>query len=315
MKVLVTGVTGFIGYSLSSRLVELGYDVYGLVRFSSQGKKIPSNVTPIVGDLTDYHSVAKAVQSVRPEVVVHLGALTPVSESFHQPIAYMEANCIGTVNLLEALRRHDHEALRLFVYAGTTELFNAEVIDESTPICPTTSPYAVSKACGYYYSKYMYETYRLPVVIVIPTNTYGRALVGQRHFVVEKIITSMLERRKVIEMGSPDAIRDFMFREDHVNAYISVIKSVVDYGKDVLGQHFCFGTGIGHTIREVFEMCRRLTGWDGAVRWNVYVRPNEPKKIIVNPRKAREVLGWEPKYDLESGLRQAIKEWKEVLRL
>jgi len=316
MRVLITGVTGFIGNALSKRLVELGYDVLGIVRFTSTRPNVPSGVNYVYADLTDYFSLVKVVQSYKPEIVIHLGALTPVSESFHQPRAYMEINLMGTINLVEAIKKHSFENLRLFVMALTTELYNTlKPIDESTPFNPM-SPYAVSKVACYYYLNYMYNVYKFPVIYAIPCNTYGRANVKQKHFVIEKIITSMLEGKKVIELGSPDVERDFMFREDHVNAYISIIKNVVDYGKiDIIGQKFVFGTGKSYKIREIFELCKKLIGWEGEVRWNVYLRPYDQLRIVTNPRKAREVLGWEAKYNIENGLKKAIEEWREVLQL
>jgi len=314
MRVLVTGVTGFIGYSLAERLAERGYTVYGLVRFAAQNRKLPENVIPIVGDLSDYYAMVRVVEATRPNVVFHLGALTPVSESFHQPVTYAEINYIGTVNLLEALRRHAFEQLRLFALAGTTEMYDTlEPIDDSQVFSPK-SPYAVSKVAATYYSEYMWHTYKLPTVVVVPSNSYGRAYVGQRHFFIEKVITSMLLGAKEIKLGNPDTIRDWMFREDHVNAYLKVMEAALNE-KEVFGQRFYFGTGKGYTTRETFERIRKLIGWDGEVIWNVYLRPNDSKKIVVNPEKAMRVLGWRARYDLESGLRKAIEEWRHALGL
>ena len=315
MRILVTGVTGFIGYSLAQELVKKGFDVWGLVRFSSTGKSIPHGVKPIVGDLTDYHSIVKVIQTVRPNIVVHLGAITPVSESFEQPILYAETNYLGTIHILEAIRKYNFENLELFLFAGTTEVFgnqNVPYFDENTPFKPN-SPYAVSKVAAIHYVEYMYETYQLPTVVIIPCNSYGRALVKQRHFVIEKIITSMLEGKKIIELGDPNVIRDFMFRDDHVSAYLTVIDKGLKDKELVVGQRFCFGTGKGYTIKEVFEICKNIIGWDGEVRWYVFIRPNDIRRIVVNYDKAKKILGWIPKYDIVSGLRKATEEWKKVL--
>lgn len=314
MRVLVTGVTGFIGYSLAKRLVEKGYTVYGLVRFTSQAKKLPGGVIPIIGDLTDYHSMVKVVESTRPNVVFHLGALTPVSESFHQPVTYAEVNYIGTVNLLEALRRHSYEQLRLFALAGTTEMYDTEEMIDDRQVFAPRSPYAVSKVAATYYAEYMWHTYKMPTVIVVPSNTYGRAYVGQRHYFIEKVITSMLLGEKEIRLGNPETIRDWMFREDHVDAYLSILNAVLS-GKEIFGQRFYFGTGKGYSTKETFELIKRIIGWEGRVLWNVYIRPNDSKKIVVNPEKSRRVLGWEPKYDIDGGLRRAVDEWRQVLGL
>ena len=317
MRVLVTGCTGFIGYSLTSKLVEKGYKVFGLLRFISTSRKLVEGAQYIVGDLTDYFSIVRALKIARPDIIIHLGAVTPVSESFYQPKTYMEVNYGGTVNLVEATRRRV-ENLHLFIYASTSEVYGVQYdfpIKESATPRPD-SPYSISKyASENYLLNYMYRAFNFPVVVMRPFNTYGRALVGQKHFVIEKIITSMLEGRKIIEMGNPEAVRDFMFREDHVNAYMTVIEASFNRNKfeEMVGQAFNFCTGVGVSIKKVFEIVKRLIGWDGEAVWYYHVRPTDIPKLIGSFDKAYYVLGWTPRYGLEDGLRKAIDEWKEVL--
>jgi dTDP-D-glucose 4,6-dehydratase len=120
------------------------------------------------------------------------------------------------------------------------------------------SPYAVSKVAAVLYGEYMYRAYGLPVVTVIPTNTYGRAFVNQRHFFIEKVITELLTGKRELFLGNPDAVRDWMFRDDHVNAYVSVIKAVLNGRDGVVGGRFAFGTGDGFTTRETADLIRSL---------------------------------------------------------
>ncbi len=321
MNILVTGITGFIGYSLGRKLVDREFTVFGLVRFCSQNKKVPEQVIPVVGDLTDYYSLVKVVEVCKPEVVIHLGALTPVSESFNQPITYMMTNAIGTINILEAIRRYNFERTRLIVVAGTTEMYSTDdPITELTSYSPVT-PYGISKACAVMYAEYMWKTYDLPIVITIPCNTYGRAVVNQRHYVIEKAITQMLEGRKVIYMGRPDTERDFMFREDHINAYLRIIEKVLEEESKFFellkaenNNKFVFGTGTCYRIDYVVNLIKEMIGWEGEVIWNVVTRPNEPKRIVTSPKRAYKLLNWRAEYNLESGLKKAIEEWKRVLK-
>jgi len=317
MRVLVTGCSGFIGYSLTERLVDKGYNVYGLVRFISSSRKLVDGVQYIVGDLTDYFSIVRALEISRPDIIIHLGAITPVSESFHQPRLYMEVNYFGTINLVEATRKRV-ENLHLFIYASTSEVYGVQndfpIRETATP--KPDSPYAISKyASENYLLNYMYRAYKFPVVVMRPFNTYGRALVGQKHFVIEKIITSMLEGKETIEMGNPEAVRDFMFREDHVDAYITVLESSLNSNKyeEIVGEVFNFCTGVGISIRKVFEIIKELIGWDGKVVWYRYSRPTDIPKLIGSFERAYYVLGWAPRYSIVDGLRRAIDEWKEVL--
>jgi nucleoside-diphosphate-sugar epimerase len=315
VRVFITGITGFIGRSLAKRLADEGYTVYGFVRFLSEGRRGVENAEIITGDLTDYYSVERAVKLVRPDVVLHLAALSPVSESYFQPATYAEVNYIGTIHLLEALRRHARETVRVVAVAGTTEMFDAsEDLDGYNELKPE-SPYAVSKAAEVLYAEYMHRAYGLPIVVAIPTNTYGRAPVGQRHFFVEKVITELLSGKRDLYLGNPDAIRDWMFREDHVNAYLAIIKAAFD-GKDVFGRRFAFGTGEGYTTRKTAELIKDLINPAAVLHWNALQRPIETSKIVISKdaiKRAEEVLGWRPRYKLEDGLKRAIEEWKEVL--
>lgn len=316
MRVFITGVTGFIGNALSKKLVEKGYDVFGLVRFTSTSSKIPNGVKIVTGDLIDYYSISTAIRLIKPEVVVHLAGLTPVSLSFSQPEAYFETNLLGTVRLLECLKRYNRENLKLFIFAGTTEMYDTiDPINTITPFNPK-SPYAISKVASVYYCKYMYKIFKLPIVVAVLCNTYGRANVGQKHFVIEKIITSMLEGKEKILMGNPLSRRDFMFREDHVNAYISIIENIINKEKrELIGNSFIFGTGKAYSIHEVFSICSEITGWSGEVKWNAFIRPYDQPVIITNPERARKELGWTTKYDIREGLKRATEEWREKLGL
>jgi nucleoside-diphosphate-sugar epimerase len=315
VRVFVTGITGFIGRSLAKKLADEGYTVYGFVRFLSEGRRAVENAEIITGDLTDYFSVDRAVKLVRPEVVLHLAALSPVSESYFQPATYAEANYVGTINLLEALRRHARESVRVIAVAGTTEMYDtSEDIDGYNELKPE-SPYAVSKAAEVLYAEYMYRAYGLPVVVAVPTNTYGRAPVRQRHFFIEKVITELLEGKQDLYLGNPDAIRDWMFREDHVDAYLAIIKAALG-GKDIFGRRFAFGTGEGYTTKRTAELVKDLINPAAVLHWNALQRPIETSRIVISKeaiRRAYEALGWRPKYALEEGLRLAINEWKEVL--
>jgi len=315
MRVVVTGATGFIGRSLSEKLVELGYEVYGLVRFTSKDKKLPAGVVKIVGDLTDPYSMVYLAKRVRPDIVVHTGALTPVSLSYDMPRAYAETNYIGTINLAEAMRRNN-ERLRLFIYASTSEVYgqnSGDLLKETDPAKPNT-PYAVSKYAGeLYVREYMVEAYDFPVAIIRPFNTYGRANVGQSHFVIEKLITSMLRGEKDILMGRPDAIRDFVFRDDHVDGYIRLIETGLEDIDLVQGKVFNICTGKGYAIDQIADMIADIIGWDGEIWWDLEYRPADIDVLVGDNSRAKSVLKWKPKYDIQSGLRKAIEEWRQVL--
>lgn len=315
MRVLITGVTGFIGSRVVEEIAKIGEDVYGIVRHISSTRHLPDRVKPVIADLTDKQSIEKAVKLVRPDIVMHIGALTPVSLSYDMPIAYAEVNYHGTVFLAEACIKYA-ENLKAFIYASTSEVYGQQStfpLHEDLPAYPNT-PYAISKYAGeLYVRKYMVEAYDFPAFALRPFNTYGRALVNQRHFVVEKLITSMLEGSKVIMMGSPDPVRDLMFREDHVRAYIDAFYTALTDIDNVKGEVINIATGRGYTIKKVAEIIADKIGWDGEIVWDFIIRPADIHKLVGSNSKAKRLLGWKPEYSLDKGLDVAIDEWRAFL--
>ena len=301
MKYLVTGVTGFIGREL---VKELDGEVYGLVRWTHKKIK-PENYIPVFADLRDYHAVSSIVKKLKPDVVVNLGAITPVSLSFERPFEYMETNLIGSMNLVESNLRYNHR-LEKFVHASTPEVYGKQTelpIKETAKLNPM-SPYAVSKAAFDLYLKYLYEAHEFPCVLSRHANTYGRK--DQTHFVVESIVTQMLKGDEVY-LGSKEPIRDFLYITDTVEFYKKLIKE----GEP--GEIYNAGWGIGYSIEEVVNVAKNVLNWRGRVYWNTIPRrPGEVPAIILDASKARSALGWSPKVPLYEGIKLVANWFKTI---
>jgi len=304
-KILVTGGSGFIGSHLIPKLVEEGYDVYSLARYVTGRYVLGANVKTVFADLRDYHAVQKVVKEVQPEIVVHLAALSPVSYSYDHPQETVEVNFNGTVNLAEACLRHVPH-FRQFVFASTSETYgNQEAfpITEHSPQHPN-SPYAVSKVACEKYLQYMCDAYDFPVTVMRPFNTYGRK--RNKHFVVERAVTQMLENKDRIYLGDPETVRDFLYVEDHVSAYLAVLDN-----EKVIGEVFNFCTGRGTSIRELTQIIAEKLNWHGVIVWHsVPKRPLDIKCLIGSYEKAEKRLGWKPRWKLEDGLKETITCWK-----
>jgi len=318
VRILVTGVTGFHGYHVSQALKEKGYDVFGLVRHSAQGKRLPPDVVIVEGDITDTQAMIEVMKTVRPNVVVHLAALTPVAKSFEQPHIYADTNYRGTINVVEAWRKVVPKEERLgFIYASTSECYGQQdrfPITEDAPLRPNT-PYAVSKLAGELYVRcYLCEELGEPVVVSVPFNSYGRAYVGQRWFVIEKILSNIAEGKTEIELGDPTAIRDFLFREDVVSAYLALVDAILYKPWAVMCKRYNFCTGRGVSIAELVKIIERVAGVELRVRWHRHQRPADIKVLIGSYYRALRDLGWAPQWSLEDGIRRALEEWREVLR-
>lgn len=307
MKVIVTGGSGFIGGELLPKLTELGHDIYSLERYVTGRYVLTPRTIKIFGDLRDGFSIRKLVKEMQPEAVIHLASISPVAYSYDHPQEVLEVNTLGTINLAEACLREVHN-FRHFLYAGTSEEYGNHdkfPINEDAELRPN-SPYSVSKVAADKYLQYMHAAYGFPVTILRPFNTYGRK--DNTHFVVERALTQML-RDDVVRLGDPTPIRDFLYVEDHVNAYLTCLDN-----EKAVGGIFNFCSSRGVSIKELIDLIAKLTGFRGEIIWNsIPSRPLDIKKLIGSYDKARRTLGWGPKYTLEEGLKKTVDFWRNKL--
>lgn len=304
MRVLATGGSGFIGSHLIPKLVERGHEVYSLARYVTGRYVLGSKATTVFGDLRDSFTIRKLMREIQPEAVIHLAAISPVSYSYDHPQEVVEVNTLGTITLSEAcLREIPH--FKHFLFAGTSEEYGDQErspIGEDFELRPC-SPYAVSKVAADKYLQYMREAYDFPVTVLRPFNTYGRK--ENAHFVVERMIVQML-REKTVRLGDPTPVRDFMYVNDHVDAYLSCLDS-----PKAIGEVFNFCTGHGVSIRELVEIISDFTGFGGEIQWNtIPARPLDIEKLVGNHDKATRVLEWRPEYSIEEGLKKAVDFWR-----
>lgn len=306
MRVLVTGGTGFIGSYLIPILVEKRHDVWELQRYVTGRIGRYHNIKTVYADLNDGFAVRGAVRTVKPDAVIHMAAISAVAYSYEHPQEVIETNLLGTINLAEACLRENN--LKQFMFAGTSEEYGNngfEIQTEANSLNPA-SPYAVSKVACEKYLSYMNEAYDFPVTILRPFNTYGRT--EDSHFLMERTITQMLSQN-VVRLIDPAPVRDWMFVEDHVDAYLTCLGN-----EKALGEVFNFCTGIGLTVKDTVEKIAKLTGFKGEIRWgSAPQRPTESKVIVGSYEKAKRVLGWEPKWTLDRGLARTTEWWKEKL--
>lgn len=308
LKILITGGTGFIGSNLIRELIKLNHEVYNLERYVTGRHTQSKACSTFFADLRDGFAVRKIIRDLNPDYILHLASISAVSYSYDHPQEVIEANFLGTVNLAEAALKETHN-LKQFLFAGTSEEYGNngfEVQVETNPTMPT-SPYAVSKLACERYLDYMKEAYDFPITILRPFNTFGRK--NDAHFLIERTITQMLTNN-IVNLIDPTPIRDWMYVDDHVNAYISCLDN-----KKALGQTFNFCTGKGYSVKDTVNIISKLTNFHGEIVWGASPkRPTESKIIIGSYEKAKKALGWSPRYSLEAGLQETINYWKKKLQ-
>jgi NAD dependent epimerase/dehydratase len=308
-RVLVTGAGGFIGSTLVEHLVERGAVVRAFVRYNSRNDhgrlegvaaEVRGEIDIYAGDLTNPEAVALATEGC--DAVLHLGALIPIPYSFKHPREYVAANVEGTINVLEAARRWDVQRV---VQVSSSEVYGtAQIvpIPESHPLHPQ-SPYAATKVAADQLALSYWHAFRVPVVLARPFNTYGPRQSARA--VIPTVITQALTRDR-IELGDTSTTRDFMFVEDTARALARCAE--VD---GIEGETFNFGTGQEFSIDETVAMILRHLDVDVGVRSaDDRQRPgsSEVERLVCDPTRAHEILGWHHRVELDEGLALTI-EW------
>ncbi len=304
-KVLVTGGTGFIGSELIPKLKAKGYAVDVLERYVTGRYSMSkgTDYTMHYASLTDYPAVKNIIREVQPDYVIHLAAVSAVAFSYDHYIEVGETDYLGTVNLAEACYRNANN-FKQFIFAGTSEEYGttlkdkSEVLTEESELNPN-SPYAVAKVASDLYLKYMHKAYNFPFTVLRPYNTYGRK--NNAHFFIESTISQMLKQGEVY-LGDPSAVRDWMYVDDHVDGYLKALGN-----EKAIGEVIQLCTGKAYTTKETAELIAKLTDFKKNIFWNSTPRrPLDAYVLRGDNSKAKMLLGWEPKTNLEEGLKKTI---------
>lgn len=307
-KVFITGVNGFVGGYLAEKLIKEGYEVHGLTQ---EDKVKTEGVTGHQGDLLKYDEIGEILKKVDPHFIIHLAARTEVEKSFYDPIDFSTVNYSGTVNMVEKAK--DLKNLELFVFSSTMETYGEVPKSEWKPFTEETkqypnAPYAVAKLGCEYYLEYAKRAYNFPVTTFRQTNTYGRW--DNDFFVVEQIITQMLDSRTECKLGYREPYRNFLYIDDLISLYSTVLKNV----HLAKGETFCTGPDNAVQIKELAEMIKEKLGWQGEIVWGTKPeRVGEIYYLNSTHEKAKRILNWEPKVSLSDGLDKTIKTWTKKL--
>ena len=306
---LVTGAGGFIGSHLVEQLARAGAIVRAFVRYNSRNDHgwlealdddLLASVDVFRGDLVNPEAALGAVDGC--DTVFHLGALIPIPYSYRHPREFVDANVAGTLNVLEASRRH---RTRRIVHTSTSEVYGtARVvpIDEEHPL-QAQSPYAATKIAADQLALSFTRSFDLPVVVARPFNTFGPRQSARA--VIPTIITQALSFQR-IEIGSLEPTRDFVYVSDTAAGLIACGEA-----PGIEGEVINLGTGVEISIGSLIETISRIASVEAAV---VSVderrrpRRSEVERLVANADKARTVLGWTPQVELEEGLRRTV-EW------
>jgi GDPmannose 4,6-dehydratase len=313
---LITGITGQDGSYLAEFLLEKEYEVHGIVRRSSSFNTaridhIFDKINLHYGDMTDSSNLAKVMAQVKPDEIYNLAAQSHVKVSFEEPEYTAQADGVGTLRLLEAIRTVGLEKTARFYQASTSELYGLvqEIPQkETTPFYPR-SPYAVAKLYGFWIVKNYREAYNMYALSGILFNHESPRRGGT--FVTKKVTSNVAQimagRRGRIELGNLDSLRDWGHARDYVKAMWMMLQ------KDA-PDDYVVATSRQYSVRQLVTLCFELVGrkitWrgegvneegvdgkTGEVLVQVspkFFRPAEVETLLGDMAKLRAETGWYP---------------------
>jgi UDP-glucose 4-epimerase len=316
MKILVIGGAGYIGSHTVLELLSQGYEVAVFDSLEKGHKealdiireKAEDNFPFYQGNLLNYDDINHAISDFAPEGVIHFAAYIEVGESVKDPIKYYTNNVEGGLNLLKSMRANN---VKNIVFSSTAAVFGQPEefpIKETTPKAPI-NPYGKSKLMFENILQDASDAYGLNYVALRYFNACGAqpdGFIGEDHepesHLIPIIMDAAQEKRESISIygtdyDTPDGtcIRDYIHILDLADAHIKAIEYMVRENKS---DQFNLGNGTGYSVKEIIETVKRVTGKEFTVIESER-RPGDPAILIADNTKAKEVLKWSPKYNLD----------------
>lgn len=308
-RALITGVTGQDGSYLAEFLLELGYEVHGMVRRSSEEKferiaHLRGKVKLHQGDLLDQYSLASLLQSIKPDEVYNLAAQSFVPTSWSQPVLTGEFTALGVTKMLEAVR-HSAPSVR-FYQASSSEMFGRVrqvPQNELTPFYPR-SPYGVAKAYGHHITVNYRESFNIFALsgILFNHESPRRGLEFVTRKVSDGVARIYLGLADKLRLGNLEAKRDWGYAGDYVRAMWMMLQA--DAPDD-----YVIATGETHSVRELCEIAfgHKDLDWQKFVEVDPqFFRPAEVDLLVGSSEKARKRLGWQPTVNFEGLVKMMV---------
>lgn len=322
-KAFITGIGGQDGSYLAEYLLDLGYEVHGIVRRNSTPEHQQTRLDKVrtherlnvyYGDLLDTSGLERLLREIQPDEVYNIAAQSHVRISFEIPQFTIQTNALGVMNVLEAVRTNCPNAR--FYQASSSEMFGLSVEEdgsqnETTKMNPV-SPYGCSKVFGYNITRNYRRAYKMHASngILFNHESPRRGSNFVTNKVVKAAVRIKLGLQDKLELGNMDAYRDWGHSKDYVRAMHLIVQQ--DEPDD-----YVVSTDVTHSVREMCEYVFNKLGmnYEDYVYQNPkFLRPEELPYLKGDSTKIRTQLGWKPEYTFETLLDEMIDHWLEIYK-
>ena len=305
-KVLIFGVSGFVGSYLSKEFITNGYNVVGTDKIA--GTMLPAEVEFHETDLLNSDAVEKLVNNIAPDIIINLAAISSVGASWNIPQTTVQVNVVGALNIMETARKCKHKPKVLFVGSSEEYVISNMPINEQAEL-NASNPYGISKVSQEQFAKLYREQYGVKVYCVRPFNHTG---VGQRDsFVLPSFCKQVAEIEKsgksgIIKVGNLKVKRDFSHVKDIARAYRMIIEN------DKCEQIYNVGAGEAYSLEDMLAYVIGLS--NQKIRIEVdqnRIRPTDQPIVCCDCSLIKKELGWEPQYTVFDALKEMYDYYKE----
>jgi len=308
MKVLVTGGAGFIGSHIVDKLIEKGFEVF-IIDNLSTGKRenINEKAKFVCGDINDERLLNNLFKENNFSYIFHLAAQISVSNSVREPVKDAQVNIIGSLKLI---KKSIESGVKKIIFSSTGGAIygEAETFPTTEEVFPKpVSPYAIAKFSVENYLRFAKREFGLNYTILRYSNVYGPRQDPCGEAGVVAIFSSrMLQNKNTIIFGDGKYIRDYVFVSDVAQANIKAMEN----GD---GKIFNISTAKGTSVIELFQILKELTGYRKAPCYKPE-REGDVRKSVLSYEKAKRELKWEPKINIDEGLKSTVEWFKEKIK-
>jgi len=307
-KILVSGATSFVGSNLVNRLVNENYDVHVLVRESSDKWRLSDSYDEInkhFVDLSEKEKLEGMVSEIQPDIIFHLATQGIYGGVHSADELLVKTNLIGTMNLINACNGTDYEC---FVNTGSSSEYGVKGGPmREDDACFPINMYGITKNASTQFGKLIAKAKNRPIVSLRLFSPFGP--LDRKERFMSYAISNALQDNELM-LGNPNSVRDYIFIEDVLDAYLNVMGKAREYP----GEIFNIGSGNQSAISAVVQNILEITGSKSNVIWGESKpRDYDPKVWVAGIQKAKNLLDWEPRYNLKDGLEKTIYWFKNNL--